>query len=520
MESATNTQSLQQRRSNEFVRRLLEKKHDIEAQLSAPPPMAAAPEGITPATGEYPTPQEEDVAYAQAERLIAEGQSDAAIATLRDMARRGALRWDIYNDLGTLLLTAGETAEAFQALKTAAGLEFSSTQALRNLIVAYVQQGDVANALAATGLLLKKDRDNPDLPGFLRDLLLETPTRIDDYSWLSNDLAARLEELAQVKERLAQEAPRYRLNECKAQLYDWIDGEALTPAILGGNAARERFWTAPEVVGHMDLPSCIVLHPVASGAASVARILIALTAGHYRYLSFEIDAFYANDPYKGELSAMRGYDYQLAGTVYSWRESSRLRDSLINSALSPGDFRYLVILRDPRDSLVSLYHILKNEKHLPPKNLTAFKDAALNEKRQAESLSLDDYVIENAHDSNRNITVLAALLASVPRDKIEFLSYAVLCDDLPRFIERLTRFLQIKPESSALETILRTEDVKKKDSLIATSLAHFEKAAPMPGRHKRELRPDTIAKLNEITAEARRWMASLEAPEYRHLYDD
>ncbi len=515
------TLNLQQRRSNEFVRRLLEKKHNIEAQLAVPRPMAAEPVGVTPATGQYPTPQEEDLAYAQAEQQIAEGQPDAAIATLREMARRGALRWDIYNDLGTLLLAAGETAEAFQALKAAASFEFSSTHALRNLIVAYVQQGDVGNALAATGLLLKRDRDNPDISGFLRDLLLETPTRLDDYSWLSADLATRLEEHEQIKQRVAQDALRYRTSEYKAQLYDWIEQTDFDLTTLEQNqAANTRFWKTPEAIGHADQPSCIVFLPPTCGGASVYRILSALSAKHYRYLNFEVDAAYSNDPYKGELSAMHGYDYQLVGNIYSWRESARLSDSLRNSTLVPQDFRYLVVLRDPRDSLVSLYHILRNEKHLPPDSMTAFKDAALSEKRRLESLPLDDYVIENASYWSQNITGLAVLLASVPHDKIEFLSYAVLCEDFPTFIERLNRFLQIKPESGVLNHFLQTEDVRKRDTLVAYSLARFEKAAPMPGRHKRELRPDTIAKLNEITAEARHWMASLEAPEYRHLYDD
>lgn len=516
------TQNLQQRRLLEFVGRLLERKRTIASQL-ATPPRHPVPEHWERAAvaEESPSPQEEDQAYAKAEQLIADGQSDAAIATLLGMARRGALRWDIYNDLGTLLLAAGETAEAFAALKAAASLEFSSTHALRNLVVAYVQQGEVANALAATGLLLKKDRDDPDIPYFLRDLLLETQTRLDDYSWLSGDLASRLEELARLKEQVAHDAMHHRSNECKAQLYDWIERESIPPAQSDEcRETHDRFWSPPNTVGHADQPSCIVFLPPTCGGASVYRVLSTLVDGYYRYLNFEVDALVANDPYKGELSAMHGYDYALAGSLYSWRDSSRLAESLKNSALVPEDFKYLVILRDPRDSLVSLYHILRNDKHLPPEGMSAFKEAALREKQRLESQSLDDYVLDGAVDWCRNIMRLASLTAEVPHERFEFLSYAVLCEDFPRFVERLTRFLQIKPERSKLDQILRTEDVKRKDTLVAYSLARFEKAAPMPGRHKRELRPETIARLNEITAEARRWMASLEAPEYCHLYDD
>jgi len=509
------------RQALKFLDSLLEKRQDIGRRLdetvaASAPPLPPFHEAAPPV--EPLSPAEENAGYEEADQLIAAGRLDEALEQLEKLAARGAIRWDIYNDLGTLQLNTGHVDEAFRSLKTAASLEFSSTQALRNLIVAYVQQGEVANALAATGLLLRKERHDPDILGFLENLLVEANPRLDDYSWLSAGLAATLDDHAQLKAQAAVDAHRHLTNQHKAELYDWASPAKIEKPDAGKTSAQ--FWSPPSPIDHREQPSCIVFLPPTCGGASVYRVLSRLSSNFYHYLNLEVDAMYSNDPYKGEVSAMHGFDYQLTGAIYSWREASRLAMSLQNSALRPEDFRHLIVLRDPRDSLVSLYHILKDPSYIPPKELTAFQQAAVDEKQRLQSISLDQYVLEGASTLCQNITVLAELLKNVPPERIEFLSYAVLCEDFPQFIKRLTCFLQIVPENAVLQEMLLGEDVKKKDSLSYYSMARLPNAAPMPGRHKRELKPETIAKLNGITAEARHWMASLETPEYRHLYDD
>lgn len=489
---------------------LLDKLHSLTTSPAPSPVSQPLPE--LPALA----PEEEDSRYAEAERLINTGDTEQAVRLLQDLAARGALRWDIHNDLGTLLVNAGQIEAGLQALKTAVGLEFSSTHALRNLIVTYVQQGEVANALAASGLLLRRDPENPDIPNFLRDLLLEASPRLDDFSWLSAGLGKRLEEHAQLEAQIQADAPRRKALDIKAEFFDRCAKISLpAPQPVGPN-----IWTTPADIGHTDQASCIVFLPPTCGGVSVYRIMSMLCAQHYRYLNFEVAAHLANDPCQGELSAMAGYDYALTGSIYSWREAQRLGESLRNSALNPSDFRHLIVLRDPRDSLVSLYHILRDPLYVPPKELTAFQERNLREKERLAAMSLDDYVIESAPYWSQNITNLADLLADVPAAQLEFLSYAALCEDFPVFLRRLVNFLQIRPTRQLYDDLLRTEDVKRKDTLRKNSMARLPNAAPLPGRHKRELRPDTIAELNRITARARQWMASLEVPEYRHLYDD
>jgi len=76
--------------------------------------------------------------------------------------------------------------------------------------VAYVQQGEIANALAASGLLLRKEPQNPDIPAFLRDLLLEASPRLDDYGWLSPTLATRLNNEQQLQSYITTAAPAHK----------------------------------------------------------------------------------------------------------------------------------------------------------------------------------------------------------------------------------------------------------------------------------------------------------------------
>ncbi len=503
------------RQALRFLDDLRQVHQSIQARLHAP---AAAP-AAAPVSCPPPAPplafEDENRGYAEAEALLKAGDTAAALERLQDLATRGALRWDIHNDLGTLLLNAGQLEAGLQALKTAASLEFSSTHALRNLIVAYVQQGEIANALAASCLLLRKEPQNPDIPAFLRDLLLEASPRLDDYGWLSPRLAETLTEQERLRAQLEADAPRQQAQALKAELFDWCREVPALP-----EPATPSPWAPPPAIDHADQASCIVFLPPTCGGVSVYRIMSVLCARHYHYINFEVAAYMANDPYQGELSAKAGYDYALRGSVYSWREAQRLGESLRNSALAPDDFRHLVVLRDPRDSLVSLYHILRDPQYVPPKELTAFQEHNLREKERLAAMSVDEYVIESAPYWAQNITNLADLLADVPPERLEFLSYAVLCEDFPAFLQRLTGFLQIRPNRRVYEDLLATEDVKRQDTLRKTSMARLAKAAPLPGRHKRELRPDTIAELNRITARARQWMAALEVPEYRHLYND
>ncbi len=97
------------------------------------PPTAAPALAPTPCPALVPLAHEdEDRDYAESEALLNAGDTAVALERLQD--------------LGTLLLNAGQREAGLLALKTAVNLELSSIQPKSNLIVAYVQQGEVDSA--------------------------------------------------------------------------------------------------------------------------------------------------------------------------------------------------------------------------------------------------------------------------------------------------------------------------------------------------------------------------------------
>jgi len=125
-----------------------------------------------------------DEAYMEAGRLLASGDKNGAIAILEHLWARQCKRWDVYCDLGALLLDAGRTASAIAALRVALALEPDSTLTLRNLAAAYLATGDFAQLLVVCRMLLKQEPGNAEYITFLRDVVLSTDMKFDDYDWL------------------------------------------------------------------------------------------------------------------------------------------------------------------------------------------------------------------------------------------------------------------------------------------------------------------------------------------------
>jgi len=125
-----------------------------------------------------------DESYLEAGRLLAGGDKNGAIAILEHLWARQCQRWDVYCDLGALLLDAGRTAAAIAALRVAVGLDPDSTLALRNLAAAYLAAGEFAQLLVVCRLLLKQDPDNSEYIAFLRDIVVSTEMKFDDFDWL------------------------------------------------------------------------------------------------------------------------------------------------------------------------------------------------------------------------------------------------------------------------------------------------------------------------------------------------
>jgi len=180
------------------------------APPSAPPaPIAAKP--AAPPSGIAPA--EDARLYRRVENLFSSGKKEQARQQLLELADRGTVYWEVFNDLGVLAYEAGDFDAAVRYLSTGAGLELVSTNCLRNLMPVLVSQGELGQALLVAGNLLRREPDPAPALEVVSDLLKAAQPGPDGLAWMSPSWAAAFEAL-----RGERDATRAELKECDREL--------------------------------------------------------------------------------------------------------------------------------------------------------------------------------------------------------------------------------------------------------------------------------------------------------------
>jgi glycosyltransferase involved in cell wall biosynthesis len=135
-------------------------------------------------------PAEEAKLYRRVENLFASGRKDQARQLLVELAERGTVYWEVFNDLGVLAHEEGDIDAAIRYLSIGAGLELSSTNCLRNLLPVLVGQGELGQSLAIAGNLLRREPDPTPVLDVIADLLKAAQPGNDGIAWLSPSQAA------------------------------------------------------------------------------------------------------------------------------------------------------------------------------------------------------------------------------------------------------------------------------------------------------------------------------------------
>ncbi len=462
-------------------------------------------------------PSEGDIhVYRSAERHLADNRKEEAFEALFGLATKGTTLWEAYNDLGCLLLEAGNPDAAFQAFQLATGLEKNGLNAFHNLVAACASCGEVGKALSTIRSALQRAPYDPDLTHLLADVIISTPMSFDDPSWISPEVAALLAE-APARERLFARLVDITTKVDAISRFVRISKPyAQEPA----QGAPTRFPPLFEPVHQRARPSVMLMLPPASGSNAVSRIIPRCVEGAYAFGSPEYQLYGLGQPTH---DGVPGLTFQPEGQIYYWFTSQGLSATLNNNRTDLSEFNTIVVFRDPRDVVISLFYLIQDPMHLEMARQSCSAEVYEQSKQYgtiAAAKGVDAWALEHIGDVDANIRVLMRLCESTPPHQVAFLSYALLCEDFPHFVSRLTAFLEVTPPPEVLSEILRTEDIKLKDQLTSSSLTRTQKASPTPGRHKRELRPETIQRLNEVTAISRRWLASMEEPFLRHLYAD
>lgn len=153
------------------------------------------------------SPKEELSRYHQAADQIERGRLEKAQALLVELAQRGCTLWQVYFDLGRIAFEQEQRSQAIIYFRQAASLEFSSTNALRNLVAIYTMNQEYGAALAAAGLILRREEDS-DLVALLRAIVTEAGVNLDSLNWASPQLEqqrqAEQQTLATLEQRLNQ----------------------------------------------------------------------------------------------------------------------------------------------------------------------------------------------------------------------------------------------------------------------------------------------------------------------------
>ncbi len=194
-----NAQDTLERRTEADSTRIQERENDrrrlrnaLELPATASPdprPKKDKPQERKPTADQRRTPpplsvKEEAARYEQAARHLHHERLDKAEAILTDLANQGSLLWQVHFDLGRIAFAREQTDQAIRHFRTAAGLEFSSTNALRNLVAIHTMTQEYGAALATVGLILRREND-PELLEHLRAIVTEAGISLDSLDWIS-----------------------------------------------------------------------------------------------------------------------------------------------------------------------------------------------------------------------------------------------------------------------------------------------------------------------------------------------
>jgi hypothetical protein len=146
-------------------------------------------------------------------------------------------------------------------------------------------------------------------------------------------------------------------------------------------------------------------------------------------------------------------------------------------------YRIILMLRDPRDVLTSLYYSM------------AFSHSILNEdylkyRQDAQQMTIDEYVLKKLDEHVQMYADFYNHIYKLPNTL--FLQYEEMVSDFPSWLDKIIAYLSLEGVGDLRKQLIAEADfsVKKEDKF-----AH--KRSVTPGDHKRKLKPGTIAILND-----------------------
>lgn len=163
---------------------------------------------------------------------------------------------------------------------------------------------------------------------------------------------------------------------------------------------------------------------------------------------------------------------------------------MIEGIPSLRDFKVVLVVRDPRDILVSDYFSIAYSHAIPDGKK---KEIYLGRRMEALASSLDDHVIANAP---RLRSVFERydrhLFPECP--SVHVARYEDMVEHFPRWLDALLESCGLGVSSAMRQKLLDAHEARRPKSEDIQK--HLRKG--MPGEHREKLLPDTVEKLNAI----------------------
>lgn len=156
----------------------------------------------------------------------------------------------------------------------------------------------------------------------------------------------------------------------------------------------------------------------------------------------------------------------------------------------------VLLVRDPRDALVSQYYSFgrPDKSHHPPdRNLEQWQSMI----KLGEQSNIDDYVLTSAHLLRDRLIVYKDHLLS---DNLLLRRYEQIYYDKQRFVRDIFGHFQLAVDETIFSRVATRHDIRPTEENPAN---HIRQGTP--GDHRRKLRPETIAKLNDQFRDVCQW---------------
>ena len=225
------------------------------------------------------------------------------------------------------------------------------------------------------------------------------------------------------------------------------------------------------------LPSVFIVGLVKSGSTLLNRIMRPITvAAGLNYSAPASEMFARGLKLKGAV-----IDFEPFGHAYGG-----FRD-LPWPLPTFGADRTVLLVRDPRDALTSLYFSVAYS-HVPPGTADSPKLLAAFEARRARvrAMAIDDFVLQEAKGQER---LMRRILANTPRHRL-YRYEEIIFDKLAWTVD-MVEYLGLSPPPHLVSTVVARNDVLPAEDAPLEHVRHVT-----PGDHRDKLRPETIAALD------------------------